>query len=183
MDYAQVLDNALGAPTSERKATADEFKAIGAVPEDLAALWRQHGWAGYQRGFYWTTNPQEFTDTVKSWRRIPRSAAVIGRDAFANLYLLEGDVVRQLNVHRDDHDMIAPTLDLFFLACIADKSFRADYMWEQLFQKALKAQGPLGEDECYGFFPALVSGGSAEPDSLRRVKLHEHLLLLRQLHS
>ena len=183
MNYGKILGDALGAPTSMRKATPDEIGAIDTVPADLAALWRELGWAGYGRGFYWTTNPAEFSAIVRGWRRIPRSSLVVGRDAFANLYLLEGDVVRQLNVHQDQHDMVAPTLDLFFLACIAQETFRADYMWEELFQKALKAEGPLAEDECYGFFPALASGGSADAESLRRVKLHEHLTLLSQLHN
>jgi len=183
VNYAQILADALGAPTSVRRATADAIKAIGTVPKGLDTLWHEQGWAGYRGGFYWTTDPADFNDVIRNWRRIPKDAMTIGRDAFANLYILEGEEVWQLNVHQDEHAMVSPTLDMFYLACVAKESFRTGYMWDELFQKALKAEGALAEDECYGFFPALALGGSGDAESLRRVKLFEHLSMLSQLHG
>lgn len=50
-----------------------------------------------------------------------------------------------------------------------------------LFEPALRTLGGLEPDEMYGFEPALVAGGTAVLANLRRVKLHPHLLILRQL--
>src|SRR5262245_39007930 len=101
MNYAAILTSALGSPTAARTATAEAIGSVPGAPPNLAALWRELGWTGFRQGFFWTTYPPEFTEIVSGWRRIPKDALVIGRDAFANLYLLEGEEVRQLNVHRD----------------------------------------------------------------------------------
>ena len=52
-----------------------------------------------------------------------------------------------------------------------------------LFERAIKKYGPLEPDEMYGFEPALVVGGSATLDNLRRLKLDPHLHILRQFDS
>ena len=50
-----------------------------------------------------------------------------------------------------------------------------------LFDRALKALGPLARDEMYGFEPALALGGKADLRNLRKVKAVEHLVMLAQL--
>lgn len=46
---------------------------------------------------------------------------------------------------------------------------------------ALGNLGPLAPDEMYGFEPALVAGGKMRLENLRKVKLDQHLTILRQL--
>lgn len=181
MNYAEILVREFGPPSEARRPTDEDLATLTDFPADLVALWKEHGWAGYGDGFYWTTDPRAFEDLVSDWHGLPRRAVVIGRDAFANLYLLHDGEVLQLNPHVDDWTMVAPTLDLFFRACLAMKSFREDYMWADLFREALQQHGPVAADECYGFFPALALGGSVDVASIRRVKMEEHLMLLAQL--
>lgn len=50
-----------------------------------------------------------------------------------------------------------------------------------LFDRALAKFGPLAPDEMYGFEPALVAGGKMRLQNLRKVKLDQHLTILRQL--
>jgi hypothetical protein len=50
-----------------------------------------------------------------------------------------------------------------------------------LFARALAALGPLAEDEMYGFEPALAVGGVMTLEHLRKVKVDQHLTILRQL--
>ena len=83
----------------------------------------------------------------------------------------------------DEHDMVAAHLEMFFQICVADERFRKGYMWEDLFREAQTEHGPLTEDQCYAFFPALALGGSGDAASLRRVGLHEQLEILEQLHG
>lgn len=52
---------------------------------------------------------------------------------------------------------------------------------QPLFDRALAKLGPLAPDEMYGFEPALVAGGKPRLEFLHRVKLDQHLTLLRQL--
>ena len=48
-------------------------------------------------------------------------------------------------------------------------------------QRAAKAVGPLGWDEMYGYEPALALGGSGDPETVRRLNIFNHDLLLSQL--
>ncbi|MNN04806.1 hypothetical protein D3C81_1175420 [compost metagenome] len=50
-----------------------------------------------------------------------------------------------------------------------------------LFDEARKTVGDLEAGEMYGFVPALMLGGSAEPERLQRLDAEVHLILLAQL--
>ncbi|WP_201214534.1 T6SS immunity protein Tdi1 domain-containing protein [Pseudomonas sp. S36] len=52
-----------------------------------------------------------------------------------------------------------------------------------LFNSALRKYGPLEPDELYGFEPALVIGGYPTLENLRRLKLDQHLLILRSFET
>jgi hypothetical protein len=52
-----------------------------------------------------------------------------------------------------------------------------------MFERALKKLGPLESDEMYAFEPALIAGGKMDVDKLAKVKLDQHLTILRQLAS
>lgn len=182
MTYAEIIEGGIGSPTTARPAPG-ELESFAGVPAELVALWKEHGLAGYGGGVFWTVDPRDFAALAKKWRRIPDSAIVVGRDAFANLYLMEDTGIWQLNTHHDEHDMVAAHLEMFFQICVADERFRKGYMWEDLFREAQTEHGPLTEDQCYAFFPALALGGSGDAASLRRVGLHEQLEILEQLHG
>jgi hypothetical protein len=179
VDYAELLTSTPGEPIDSRPAKP----ASGLdIPKPLLDLWDAHGWAGYGNGLFWTTDPADFVDVLKDFR--PEiDGLVIGRGAFADLFILDGADVFQLDPRRDELRNVAPTLDLFFQACVGDKDFRRDYMLGKLLKRAIAQAGRLQHDECYGFFPAAALGGSEDIKSLKRVKLLEHLAILAQLHG
>jgi hypothetical protein len=179
MKYSEILASALGHPSTQARAPKEEPRED--IPEPLQALWLDHGFASYNHGFYWNTDPTEFSDIPHMWPRLKGSVVVFGRDAFANIYAQTQNGIVQLNPSQDEISDIASRLDMFFLACVTDADFRRSYMYENLFDAALSSQGELVSDECYGFFPALALGGSVDAANVRRVKLKEHLQLLSQL--
>lgn len=184
ISYSEILSEALGPLYQAILVPPQELASmVGKVPDALVELWREHGWAGYGNGLFWTIDPRHLADHLPTWSLMPSQSMAFGRDAFANLYLLSDGRVYQYNVHRDERDMVATKLDLFFGACLDDPAFRESYMWNDLFDEAFRRCGPLERDECYGFFPALALGGSVDVDSLRRVKYLEHLEFLAQLHE
>lgn len=75
-----------------------------------------------------------------------------------------------------------PDLELqSFLSMVEREDFdMEDADGEFLFERALQALGPLGEQELYGFEPALVMGGKAVLGNLRKLQLDVHLTILRQ---
>lgn len=179
--YAKLMEKALGQPIESRPAPLDGA-LVKNVPPPLVELWRAHGWAGYGDGIFWTTNPEDFADLLVDWD-VPAGGMVIGRGAFADLFVLDAGEVFRLDPLQGDYILVAMTLDLFFEACVTDPEFQQSYMFGGLFEDVKQRQGPLKHDECYGFFPAPVMGGAADAASARKVKLREHLMLLAQLHE
>jgi hypothetical protein len=183
-NYAEILTRALGAPRQATAVSPEDLELFaGKVPAPLLDLWREHGWAGYGDGLFWTIDPRDVEDLLPSFLLIPEGSTAFGRDAFANLYLSTAQETYEHNVHVNEAMVVASSLDLFFEACIDDVDFRKSYMWSDLFAKALKRLGPLNADECYAPFPALAAGGSLAVKSLKRVKYHEQLEILAQLHG
>jgi|SRR5665213_2990925 len=179
-NYAEKLISAFGPPENQG-GPQKVFDTSNEIPDALRDLWLAHGFASYQHGFYWNTNPADFAQLKKMWPRIKGNIVVFGRDCFANCYFLSDGRVKQLNPASNEIVEIAPGIEVFFRALVGDKDFRNNYMWENLFPSALSRNGPIASDECYGFFPALRLGGSFSADTLRRVKLDEHLQFLSQI--
>src|SRR5262245_49580946 len=89
-----LLEREVGPPIPWRRPSREQIAAKqGILPDRLLDLWTDHGFAGYGRGLYWTTDPDEYAPLLALWPRIPKTAHVIGRDAFADLfYLQDGEV-------------------------------------------------------------------------------------------
>ena len=119
---------------------------------------------------------------------------VVGRSAFGQLFLWGTKSGQSLDI-RTLWGMIFPTDDSVRVAQgksgMLAKSFvvgqrkndldQKDHLDKPLFDRALKALGPLAADEMYGFEPALALGGTADLKNLRKVKCVEHLVMLAQL--
>lgn len=171
----------------------------GRLPDQLIKYWEEEGWCGYGNGLFWTVNPDDYEDIVDEWLEgTPLEQAdayhVIARSAFGDLYLYpersNNDVTLSCPIHT-----IVMTSSKFERASMAKKdraimSFFAvkdktnidldDEKKRPLFERALKKLGPLAADEMYGFEPALIAGGRMMLENLSKVKIDQHLTILRQ---
>jgi len=170
----------------------------GRLPGKLLQYWGSEGWAGYADGLFWTVNPEDYEELLDEWLDGTHleeldSFHVIARSGLGILYLLgeqTGCGVRiDCSLHsifahdlkRKSPDELEQRLPWFFSnlepkACDLKDSNRVP-----LFKRACAELGPLAEDEMYGFEPALVLGGEMTLANLRKVKVIQHLMILRQL--
>lgn len=170
----------------------------GSLPDKLLDYWQTEGWCGYAKGLFWTVNPDDYEDLVDEWLEgspLEQIDAfhVIARGAFGKLYLAGETIgcVAKINcpIHalylreakRKDRVALERELPWFFSGCKPSETDLGDVNEEPLFERALQTLGPLAPDEMYGFEPALVLGGKITLDRLRKVKLDQHLTILRQL--
>jgi len=172
------------------------------LPPILMTYWREEGWAGYANGRVWTVNPDEYEDIVDAWLEETPFVGidnfhVIARSAFGDLYLCGETTGASVTITCIHNEILAlknqlkpkslqdqdPSIQaLFGSARLEDFDYK-DINGKLLFERAVKKYGPLEPDEMYGFEPALVMGGSATLDNLRRLKLDPHLHILRQFDS
>lgn len=192
-----------GEATSKRAVLANDYeKWRGHLPDKLLSCWESDGWCGYQEGLFWIVNPTDYEDLVAEWLAetpLPRIDRfhVIARSAFGELYLCGENCGRVAMINCPFNGVIAvpselrpktsterdQTIAAFFISGDPSDYDFDDSDGEPLFSRALEKLGPLSEDEMYGFEPALVAGGTNDLAHLRKVKIDQHLTILRQLAS
>ena len=66
-NYAEKLISAFGPPENQSgpQRVSDTSNEI---PDALRDLWLEHGFASYQQGFYWNTNPSDYADLRRTIR-------------------------------------------------------------------------------------------------------------------
>jgi hypothetical protein len=153
------------------------------LPADLFEEWRQRGWCGHGDGFFWTADPAELDDLLSGWftDSIQRYAFV--RTAFGGLFYWDGTDAQYLDVLLGDTSTVFGRMDMLFDGLFCDVGYLNDVLRHDVFLEALPRLGRLKKDECYAYTPPLAMGGPGTVDTLRRVKLREHLAILAQLQS
>jgi|SRR5271165_5695213 len=184
MDYSELLKMAIGEKSNAIPVPGERLNELARrFSEDFVALWRADGWCSYGNGLFWTVDPDEVTPLIADWSNLPDGSRVFARDAFANLFLLVGDEVQRLDVHRDVLDLVSLTTEFFFDMKIFNPQFVTDFLEGKHFRAARRRLGDLALGECYAFVPALALGGSGDASSLKKVRFLEHLAILAQIHE
>lgn len=189
-----------GEPTHRTEVPASSLdRWRGRLPDQLLSYWRDEGWGGYRQGLFWLVDPALFEDLVDEWlENSPLEGVdafhVIARTAFGDLFLCgeqtgcSATIAVPLNTLFARQDRLrkksARELDISVRAFMGlspkDCDFKDD-AGRPLFDRALARLGPLQVDEVFGFEPALVAGGRPRLEQLHKLKLDQHLTILRQL--
>ena len=169
-------------PSANRLFPAEDVvrRFEGRLPEEMLDLWRADGWCSYGAGLIWIVNPEMFADIIGDWVNVQGELPVVFmRTAFAHLYFWHQGAVYSLDVQTGNAvEVTRRFFRIFSLLC--DPEIRQKILREPLFREASARLGPPDADECYGFEPALALGGPGTIDTVRRVKVREHLAILAQ---
>ncbi|WP_420291494.1 GAD-like domain-containing protein [Burkholderia thailandensis] len=171
----------------------------GKLPDRLLDYWGTEGWSGYSNGLIWFVDPDDYEDLVDEWldgSPLEQIDAfhVFARTGFGKLFLFGEATGQGVFINCATHSIFATERGLkkknarelensfrAFLGVSKDSCELDDDDGKPLFKRAIKTHGPLEPDEMYGFEPAIVLGGKMDLDHLHRVKLDQHLTILRQL--
>jgi hypothetical protein len=171
-----------GPGTQCRPATEKSLKAYRKLlPESLIAEWEEAGWCAYGEGLVWIVNPDELKAAVKEWLGASNKALPFARSAFGHLFLWDEKGAHMLDPHYGTIAKLIDDIPLVLNYTFCSKQYLDKVLDQKLFRKSLKKLGALDFDECYGFEPAIALGGPGTLDTIRKVKLREHLSILAQL--
>lgn len=170
-------------PAAEcRPAKANVITAYGKkLPAPLLAEWKESGWCSFGDGLIWLVDPDFLKVSVREWLGATSKAIPFARSAFGHLYLWDDEGAHMLDPQHGTIAKIVNKIEVVFDYVLCRKEYLNDVLDQKLFKKARKKLGPLEFDECYGFEPAIAIGGPGTLDTLRKVKLREHLSILAQL--
>ena len=160
----------------------DVFRTYdGALPEELLAHWRAVGWCSYGKGLLWVVDPMQLSDVLEDWVDLGGAKPIVFlRTAFAHLYFWHNGSVFSLDVQRGGLSVVTKRIALMF-RLLCDPDVQRKILRASLFEEALPLIGAPDLDECYAFEPALALGGPGTLETIRRVKIREHLGILAQL--
>jgi len=171
-----------GPATNCRPAIEKSLKAYQKkLPDSLITEWEEFGWCAYGKGLIWLVDPAELKAAVKEWLGASNKALPFARSAFGHLFLWDKEGAHMLDPQYGTIAKLIDDIELVFNYTLCSKRYLDNVLDQKLFRKALKTLGPLEYDECYGFEPAIALGGPGTLDTLRKVKLREHLSILAQM--
>jgi len=191
-----------GEPSNSQTVPETSFeKYKGILPDVLLTIWKKAGWASWGNGIFWTVNPADYDDLLKLWLEDTPFPDIdhyhiIARSAFGDLYAWGQNNNQYFTISCSVNALIAQekkirtatddpnrTLGVFFSGSDKEEFDMEDENGQSLFDQALEKLGPLAADEVYGFEPPLFAGGAAalRVDHLAKLKLDQHLTILRQL--
>lgn len=202
--FGDILD-VLGPMTEVSPVTEEEAERYrGRLPDGLLRFWLQHGRGALLGGYAWLCDPALMRPVLDAvFAGDPEFKA---EDIDIYLYSHDG----RLSGWSPRHNTVVIEIAGFEATCVVhgtsegmfsvtgermspdlavghdirsqlyvldhDRDTQSDY-----FTSALERLGPLAPGEIYGYFPSMRIGGSGEADTMRKVKLVEHLLFLAQL--
>ena len=162
-------------------AVLEEFK--GKLPEELLTLWRKYGFGNYGNGLLKIINPDVYSNTITLWLGEQKDCYPILMSGFGTLFIYRklseaSDDICLLDIHHRKSGSFSIGFSDFFREIIPSENFAKQFLLVDLFQKASAEFGSLAGNEIFFFVPALVFGGSASIECVRKgdAITHQHLL-------
>lgn len=152
------------------------------LPEEIISVWETKGWGIAMKGYLRFVNPLDWNDLMRnSYSPMSEPAHVIAATGMGDLLLWENGSIVQLIFRKGKAKVVGRKPKIFFNAILPDWDYAADDLDFSLYNPAVEKLGTPDFDECFGFEPALATGGSEKVENMQRVKIKEHLAMLAQL--
>ncbi|ENU1229251.1 GAD-like domain-containing protein [Providencia rettgeri] len=193
----EVFIENFGEATTSRYVSEEKINQWqGKLPELLLTYWHNEGWSSYYNGLFTIVDPDDYEDIVDEWLENTYleeidSFHAIAINGFGNIYLCgekTGQCVvinsvfntifvqkKKLEKNNSAESLDISIITLFILSEIGG------YNKSGLFEKAVKKFGPLGDNEIFGFEPAIILGGELDIKHIQKVDARIHLSILAQL--
>lgn len=156
-------------------------KYTKALPKALIEIWKNQGFGTIMDGYIKIINPDEYNEVLKDSYYRSDIAIPIAITAFGDIITWEKNKYVGIVQYRyGKSDVMIIGFDLF-LMLLKDSSFTKKFFNIEMYKKAVALYGNLNFDECFGFVPILVMGGSEKAESLKIVKAKEHIALINEL--
>lgn len=191
-------DEGFGPPIFSEKVSEETIKKYqGKLPNQLLEYWKAYGFSGWGNGLFWLVNPEDYQDVLDAWLEHVELSPheeyfVIARTAFGDLSIW-GTIHGQYFTISSLMNQIFPSMevmekdegDLLIRIFMSSKEKRfidiKDYKNKPLFDRAIKKYGELNKNEMLGFEPALILGGEAKLENVRKLPIISHLQFLASL--
>lgn len=151
------------------------------LPPEMISLWQEHGFGTFHNGYFKVINPDDYQALLESSYCNGDISIPIFATAFGDLLIWEENAYIGIVRYRyEDNDYINKGFYRFEEE-ILDEELAVDYFTFKEYDEAVKKHGPLEYDECFGYVPLLVLGGSESVNNIKKVKMREHIALIASI--
>ena len=151
------------------------------VPEELINVWENYGYGSLLNGYLKIINPDEYKELVEeTYFRGNISVPIFSTGMGDIICWEENRYLRLIEYRKGIFKGISAGFEFFF-SDLTDKRFCEKYLDSAQYNLAVEKYGVPDFEECFGYVPLLVLGGSEEIEKLKKVKLFGHILLITQL--
>ena len=148
------------------------------LPKQIIQIWQEYGFGSFMNGFMKVVNPEKFQDLAErvycmGYKSVPIFVTGLGD----MIVWEEGTYLTVLRFRHGIFSIMEKGCN-FFLNDLTDDDYVEEFFKPQNYYIALKDQGTIAYDECFGYVPLLCLGGSESPDNLEKVKALEYMELI-----
>ncbi|KMJ45723.1 GAD-like domain protein [Xenorhabdus khoisanae] len=170
------------------------------LPNQLLNYWKNEGWNSYQNGLFSIVNPDNYEDIVDMWLEDTPfesmdSYHVIARSGFGKLYLCGQETGTNISIScifntifygkEEFYKKTPKELDFDIATFFSSQTIKSLDMKGSkktgIFPQAIEKYGSLNENQIFGFEPAIILGDEAKLENVKKLDMHIHLDILRQL--
>lgn len=154
------------------------------IPLELLLVWEQVGFGTFCEGYLKIVNPDDYADLLADTYQLGSAPMatlplVLFATAMGDLLIWERGYLVLVDYRHQQTKVLSKGLDFFFEDLADGEILSTDLNWEP-YPAARARLGEPAFDECFGYVPLLVLGGSERVDHLQKVKLREHIYLISQ---
>lgn len=162
------------------------------APKELLMLWQEVGLGIFCNGLFRIVSPDDYQDFVDTYiedrERYFEYSLPFMTTAFGDIFVWVKDICQKreyaifLNVRSGNWSIITSRIDLLFSLYMAEEEWLKRFFDLKVtdFSKLTDKLGIPAADECFGYVPALVLGGSKSLKNIQLVKMAPYIEIIAQ---
>ncbi len=152
----------------------------GRVPDGILEVWKQYGFGSILNGYLKIVNPDEFQSILKEVYKRNAGAVVLFTTSMGDIIVWEDDrYLSLLNFRKGKASCISAGFEFFF-DDLEEEAFKNKALDWTPYPQVVKRYGVPKFDECFAYVPILGLGGPEKVENLSKVKLVEHIYLIKE---
>lgn len=152
----------------------------GKIPEEMLEVWMQYGFGSILEGYLKIVNPDEFQTILKEVYLRSKGAIVLFTTSMGDIIVWEDNrYLSLLNFRKGMASCISAGFKYFF-SNLEEEAFKNKALDWSPYPQAVKKYGVPNYYECFAYEPILGLGGSKKVANLSKVKLIEHIYLIKE---
>jgi len=153
---------------------------ITKVPNELIAIWKNHGFGSVKSGYLKVINPNEWLDILAESYYVDKKSIPIFATGMGDIIVIDSKGYFMLiNYRKKIIKGVGKKIKTFFMMLGSESILDEQFNWNP-YLEAVEKYGKLEYNECFGYVPLLGLGGAEKVENLQKVRIKEHIQIITE---